>query len=249
MKKNMIEEECEYPENNSLYIMLLSGNLVTYGDEARTKQRHVTTHQIYKGVLDNTLSDKKDYYCYDITNIIKEYKNHLKRNAYPLAIIGGAFAILMIFIISLLSRGMFLNERQYNTISSNDYKYVVESSNLNPVSNVYYKMEQLVTCESEAERRFHVNTYMDLQGVTYDNSPLTTKQLNNNEVAVSKKVAEKLKLSVGDKLNLHIGIYEDSVEYIIVEIIDYVDDFYNFKGSPAKRAPLNYIFVVGTVLS
>ena len=52
----------------------------------------------------------------------EEYKNHLKRNAYPLAIIGGAFAILMIFIISLLSRGMFLNERQYNTISSNDYK-------------------------------------------------------------------------------------------------------------------------------
>ena len=77
MKKNMIEEECEYPENNSLYIMLLSGNLVTYGDEARTKQRHVTTQQIYKGVLDNTKSDKEDYYSYDITNIIKEYKDHL----------------------------------------------------------------------------------------------------------------------------------------------------------------------------
>ena len=80
MKKNMIEEECEYPENNSLYIMLLSGNLVKYGDEDRTKQRHVTTQQIYKGVLDNTKSDKNDYYSYDITNIIKEYKNHLSLN-------------------------------------------------------------------------------------------------------------------------------------------------------------------------
>jgi len=77
MKKNMIEEECEYPENNSLYIMLLSGNLVTYGDENRTKQRHITTQQIYKGVLDNIESDKDNYYSYDITNIIKEYKNHL----------------------------------------------------------------------------------------------------------------------------------------------------------------------------
>ena len=77
MKKNMIEEECDYPENNSLYIMLLSGNLVTYGDESRTKQRHVATHQIYKGVLDNQESDKKNYYAYDITNMIKEYKNHL----------------------------------------------------------------------------------------------------------------------------------------------------------------------------
>ena len=77
MKKNMICEECEYPENNSLYIMLLSGNLVTYGDENRTKQRHVTTQQIYKGVLDSEVSDKDDYYSYDITNIIKEYKDHL----------------------------------------------------------------------------------------------------------------------------------------------------------------------------
>ena len=77
MKKNMINEECDYPENNALYIMLLSGNLVTYGDENRTKQRHVATHQIYKGVLDNIKSDKKGYYCYDISNIIKEYKDNL----------------------------------------------------------------------------------------------------------------------------------------------------------------------------
>jgi len=77
MRKDLIEKECDYPENNSLYIMLLSGNLVTYGDENRTKQRHVTTQQIYKGVLDNTKSLKRDFYSYDITNIFKEYKNHL----------------------------------------------------------------------------------------------------------------------------------------------------------------------------
>lgn len=75
MKKNMIEEECDYPENNSLYMMLLSGNLVTYGDENRTKQRHIATHQIYKGVLDSNSSLKEDFYVCDITNFIKEYKN------------------------------------------------------------------------------------------------------------------------------------------------------------------------------
>ena len=63
MKKHLIEEVCDYPENNSLYIMLLSGNLVTYGDEGRTKQRHINTNQIYKGVLDNIKSDKKNYYA------------------------------------------------------------------------------------------------------------------------------------------------------------------------------------------
>lgn len=75
MKKNLISEQCDYPENNSLYMMLLSGNLVTYGDENRTKQRHLATSQIYKGVLDNIKSDKEGYYCYNITNFIKEYKD------------------------------------------------------------------------------------------------------------------------------------------------------------------------------
>ena len=76
MKKHMINEVCDYTENNSLYMMLLSGNLVTYGDEGRTKQRHLNTTQIYKGVLDNIKSDKKDYYKYDISNYIKEYKDY-----------------------------------------------------------------------------------------------------------------------------------------------------------------------------
>ena len=80
MKKNLINEQCNYPENNSLYIMLLSGNLVTYGDEGRTKQRHIATTQIYKGVLDSVESDKKDYYKYDISNFIKEYKNQYSGN-------------------------------------------------------------------------------------------------------------------------------------------------------------------------
>ena len=73
MKKNLIEEMCDYPENNSLYIMLLSGNLVTYGDENRTKQRHIATHQIYKGVLDDGTKNG-EYYIYDLKNMINHYK-------------------------------------------------------------------------------------------------------------------------------------------------------------------------------
>lgn len=77
MRKDIINEQCDYPENNSLYIMLLSGDLVTYGDENRTKQRHIATHQIYKGVLDNNDSDKQNYYSLDITNLIRQYKDNL----------------------------------------------------------------------------------------------------------------------------------------------------------------------------
>lgn len=73
MKKSLIEAECDYPENNSMYIMLLSGNLVTYGDEARTKQRHIATVQVYKGVLDHSEENTDDAYVYDLSQFIKEY--------------------------------------------------------------------------------------------------------------------------------------------------------------------------------
>jgi len=76
-KKNLIFEECDYPENNSLYIMLLTGDVITYGDEKRTKQAHIMTHQVYKNVLDRTVSDRDGYYMYDLTNILKEYYPYL----------------------------------------------------------------------------------------------------------------------------------------------------------------------------
>ena len=80
MKKNLINEVCDYPENNALYIMLLSGNLVTYGDEGRTKQRHLANTQIYKGVLDNIKSNKRGFYMYDISNFVKEYKDNYSKD-------------------------------------------------------------------------------------------------------------------------------------------------------------------------
>ena len=73
MKKHLINEVCDYPLNNSLYIMILSGDMITYGDEERNKQRHVATHQIYKGVLEKNIDG--DYYVVDISNLIKEYKD------------------------------------------------------------------------------------------------------------------------------------------------------------------------------
>lgn len=80
MKKDIIKAECDYPENNALYIMLLSGEMVTYGDENRNKQRHVMNHQIYKGVLDSVTSNKEGYYEYDLTNLIREYKTFISKD-------------------------------------------------------------------------------------------------------------------------------------------------------------------------
>ena len=77
IKDNLLDELSDYPNNNSLYMMLLSGDTICYGDEKRTKQAHIMTHQIYKGVLEKNESDKEGYFKVNITNIIKEYYKYL----------------------------------------------------------------------------------------------------------------------------------------------------------------------------
>ena len=80
VKKNILEEVSTYPNNNSLYIMLLSGDNITYGDENRVKQAHISTLQIYKGVLDSNDSDMDDYYKVNITSFLNDYYKYLSKD-------------------------------------------------------------------------------------------------------------------------------------------------------------------------
>ena len=72
-----ILEDCDYPANNSLYMMLLSGNTVMYGDDKRIKQEHIMTHQIYANTIIKNDSDKFDYYSVDITKLLSLYTHNI----------------------------------------------------------------------------------------------------------------------------------------------------------------------------
>ena len=80
MKNDIFKEVCDYPQNNSLYMILLSGDMIQYGDEGRTKQRHIMSHQIYEGVIKSNKSDKKGYYKVDISDILRLYYKDLDKN-------------------------------------------------------------------------------------------------------------------------------------------------------------------------
>ena len=75
--KEGVLEECDYPASNSLYMMLLSGNMLQYGDEKRVKQEHIMTHQIFTNTIKRAKSDKEGYHCVDITAILKIYYDKL----------------------------------------------------------------------------------------------------------------------------------------------------------------------------
>lgn len=78
--KEGVLEDCDYPESNSLYMMLLSGDTLLYGDEQRTKQEHIMTHQIFTNTIKKEKSDKVGFYCVDITKIISLYYDKLSEN-------------------------------------------------------------------------------------------------------------------------------------------------------------------------
>lgn len=78
--KEGVLEDCDYPESNSLYMMLLSGDTLLYGDEQRTKQEHIMTHQIFTNTIKKEKSDKEGFYCVDITKIISLYYDKLSKN-------------------------------------------------------------------------------------------------------------------------------------------------------------------------
>ena len=79
IKNDLLDQVCDYPNNNALYMMLLSGDTIKYGDEKRTKQAHIMTHQIYKGVLEQNKSDKMGYFKVNINTILKNYYKYLSK--------------------------------------------------------------------------------------------------------------------------------------------------------------------------
>ncbi len=81
VRADALERECDYPANNSLYIMLLSGDTIVYGDEGREKQAHIMTHQVFRNTLAAFPSDREGYYCFDMSGLLRLYSGCMSREA------------------------------------------------------------------------------------------------------------------------------------------------------------------------
>ena len=80
VKEGIFEEESSYPENNALYVQLLTGDTVVYGDEGRTKQRHIANEMIYKRVAETDPSDREGYLKVDVSHFLKRYGKYLSKD-------------------------------------------------------------------------------------------------------------------------------------------------------------------------
>ena len=80
IRKDVLDALADYPVNNALYIMLLSGNMVVYGDEQRQKQEHIASWQIFKNTVAQLPSDKEGYYCVDLMALLQPWLRMLPRD-------------------------------------------------------------------------------------------------------------------------------------------------------------------------
>lgn len=81
IRQDVLDALADYPVNNSLYMMLLHGNMVVYGDEQRPKQEHVMTHQIFKNTLAAMASDRPGWYCLPLLPVLQPYLALLEPNS------------------------------------------------------------------------------------------------------------------------------------------------------------------------
>ena len=73
VRHGVLDTASPYPENNMLFIQLLTGDRIVYGDENREKQRHIATELIYKQVAEARPSDISGYDAVDLTHFFRRY--------------------------------------------------------------------------------------------------------------------------------------------------------------------------------
>lgn len=64
-------QACAEPIQNTLYIQMLRDSAVVYGDEKRTKQEHLFTHQVYKNHIHTSSTLGAEWLCFDLQKLIE----------------------------------------------------------------------------------------------------------------------------------------------------------------------------------
>ena len=153
------------------------------------------------------------------------YENvkHLQKNAFPILLYLIAFMIISVTVTFCAAAIIDPITKNCSSIRECDYDYAVESQNKSLDYRQNYKLENLVTFLN-ADKRINVNTYLNSD---VNNGVISlNNSLKADEAAISKQIADRLDVKVGDQLQVDLPIYDTPAIYHIKEIIPYISDYY-----------------------
>lgn len=77
MRRDVLSALSRWPAHNTLYVMLLDGRTIVYGDEGRTKQAHVATLELHGYALEMLPSDREGWYRIPLDAMLAPYLQFL----------------------------------------------------------------------------------------------------------------------------------------------------------------------------
>lgn len=158
-----------------------------------------------------------------------EYSDMLRRNMRKLILAPLAFVLVSVLCCLLLAIRSY-STQTCDLVTTYGYSKVVVAKT--PYTqNSFYKQSNLNSVQADVEsKRVTVNTYMQVPGMLYTPScPMSDIALNKNEIAISKTIAESLRVKIGSPVYLNYVMADGPTMYTVGAIIEPISDFYRFE--------------------
>lgn len=154
-----------------------------------------------------------------------EYKKHFFKNIIPLMCYAILFIVVNVLVLMGLKQYSIPNISNLKALHDGKYEYVVESSEKYEQFVGMYKLDNLVSVYNKDDKHYNVNYYMKNEYATIDN--LQEIGVDLGELVLSKKVADKIGVRVGDFVDVDLPISDEKSSFKVIEIIPYLNDYYN----------------------
>ena len=138
------------------------------------------------------------------------------------------FFLLLLFITMDILFACFIVpiHSEKASLEKNERLYVAESVEKYPYEMSLLKKDGLVTFSNKHNKKMNGYLYMQSDSSLPPSVKLQVK-LQEREIAISKKMATELGVSIGDTLSVDLDI--PIKEYIVKEILPYMSDFYGLE--------------------
>ena len=158
----------------------------------------------------------------DDRRMVDEYRNHFKAMIPSMAWLFCVLVIGFVLWDIFFSQIIYPLQKELDYIKESGYSYVVESSNDYEGYSRLKKLDNIITFTNKQGKRSNVNIYIPVGQSSWDEL-----DLQENEIAISKKLADKLNLSIKSIVSADYPIYDQPMEYEVKVILPYASDLYN----------------------